>query len=77
MQADTKISKIANFARITNSSEVANINEDTTPKPLETIFRPKKYVAKHINVPYNATGNLAENSHICPNKAKDKHSPQK
>ena len=37
-QVDTTISRMANFARITNSKQVARINEETTPYALEKTF---------------------------------------
>ena len=77
IHAARTISRIANFASIRNSKDVASINDDTTPNALDTIFLPRTYIIKQLSVPYSATGNLAVASVIFPHNANDKHSLQK
>ena len=77
MQADTTISSIASLESITYSRLVARIKEEMTPYVRDIIFFPIKYTRKQIDIPQKQTGNLAVNSFIFPNKAKDKHSFQK
>ena len=77
MHVVTTISRMANFASITNSIVVARIIALTKPYLLDTTFLPIKYIKNVQSVPYKATGNLALNSFTCPNSANDRHSPQK
>ena len=65
------------YACSVNVDGNTSISDDTTPKLRETILFPRKYVAKHVNIPHIATGNLAVASVILPQSANDKHSLQK